>query len=152
MIQRWTTHGFGWKMLKASGRFKTNSCLLRLFIIRHLLGRLTLIKLEWFQISVLVPATCFSCASFTCTNWKHIIQRCLSNIGPFWFIQNQDQSWQIHRLVSLKLLPNIHMFPVTSLAFRVDVHLPRGFTGMLRAQKVGASWKSPAAANPSPES
>ena len=62
-----TTHGFGWKMLKASGRFKTKGCLLRLFIIRHLLGRLTLIKLEWFQISVRVPATCGSCTSFTCT-------------------------------------------------------------------------------------
>ena len=61
-----------WIWLKASGGFKPNSHLLRLFIIRHLLGRLTLIKLEWFQISVRVPATCGSFTSFTCTNWKHI--------------------------------------------------------------------------------
>lgn len=142
-------------MLKASGRFKTNSCLLRLFIIRHLLGRLTLIKLEWFQISVPVPATCGSCTSFTCT-----FESIFNDVSQplVLLVHSKSRSIMANSSASIIiLLPNIlniRMFPVTSLAVRFDAHLtPRGFKKVCSVRKKWELLGSPLfAANPSPES
>ena len=70
------------------------------------------------------------------------------NHWSFWFTQNQDQSWQIHQLVSHHTPTKYTKYTYVSCyilgsPLRRTPYPPWFQKGMLRAEKVGASWKSP---------